>query len=173
MLQVTPNEFRRVQFGRVGGQVIQVDSLTQRPDELPHGATAVNAGTVPDNQQPPRQMTQQMTQKLDHLGAANPAVEELKVEIAHCQTSHHRERFPIEVVLKHRRAAPGSPGADAVRLLAQAALVDENDQPPFAERFFLMSGQRSRFQRRIACSSRSSARPTGRWQLQPSFCSSR
>jgi hypothetical protein len=47
-------------------------------------------------------------------------------------------------------------------LLAQPALVDEYDQTAFAERFFLMAGQRWRFQRRIADSSRSSARPTGR-----------
>ena len=46
--------------------------------------------------------------------------------------------------------------------------VDEDDGAPLAERFFLSCGQRTRFQYRMAFSSRSSARPVGRWQLQPS-----
>jgi len=53
--------------------------------------------------------------------------------------------------------------------LAQPALVDEDDGAPLAERFFLSRGQRTRFQYRIACSSRSSAFPVGRWQLHPSW----
>jgi hypothetical protein len=52
--------------------------------------------------------------------------------------------------------------------LAQSAFVDEDDGAPLAERFFLSCGQRTRFQYRMAFSSRSSARPVGRWQLQPS-----
>jgi len=55
-----------------------------------------------------------------------------------------------------------------VRALAQSAFVDEDDGAALFVGFFLISGQRSCFQRRIFSSSRSKARPTGRWQLQPS-----
>lgn len=51
-----------------------------------------------------------------------------------------------------------------MRPFAQPAFVDEDDGAPLAERFFLSCGQRYRFQYRIACSSRSNARPLGRWQ---------
>jgi hypothetical protein len=50
--------------------------------------------------------------------------------------------------------------------LAQSTFVDEHDRPAFFPGF-LISGQRFRFHCRIFSSFRSSARPTGRWQLQP------
>jgi hypothetical protein len=56
-----------------------------------------------------------------------------------------------------------------MRPLAQPTFVDEDDGAPLAERFFLSRGQRTRFQYRMASSSRSIARPVGRWQLQPSW----
>ena len=53
--------------------------------------------------------------------------------------------------------------------LAQSAFVDEEDRAALAERFFLSWGQRTFFHCWIACSSRSRARPVGRWQLQLSL----
>src|SRR5207244_8935425 len=73
---------------------------------------------------------------------------------------HRRQRLPIEVVLQHRRLSPRRPSTAAVRPLAQPALVDANDGAAFFLGFFLISGQRSFFQRRIASSSPSQARPT-------------
>ena len=61
------------------------------------------------------------------------------------------------------------PGPHPMWAFAQSALVNEDDGAPFAERFFLIGGQRYFFQRPIACSCRSSARPAGRWQLQLSL----
>jgi hypothetical protein len=58
------------------------------------------------------------------------------------------------------------PGAAAMRALTQPAFIDEDDGSPL----FLGSGQRSFFERRIATSSRSSARPAGRGRLQPICC---
>src|SRR5438552_2196821 len=65
-------------------------------------------------------------------------------------------------------ATRAASSAATVRALAQSAFVDEDDGTPFFLGFFLISGQRRCFQRRILSSSRSSARPTGRWQLHPS-----
>ena len=54
-------------------------------------------------------------------------------------------------------------------LLTQAAFINEEDGAAFASGFFLMAGQRFFFQCSIFVSSRSRARPTGRWQLQRNF----
>ena len=54
-----------------------------------------------------------------------------------------------------------------MRSFAQTALVHKYYDSTLLERFFFISGQRTRFQRWIAGSSRWVARPTGRWQLQP------
>src|SRR5450759_1248756 len=52
--------------------------------------------------------------------------------------------------------------------LAQSRLVDEDDDPSLFCSVFFRAGQRVCFQRLIAASSRSSARPEGRWQEKPS-----
>ena len=57
--------------------------------------------------------------------------------------------------------ALGRPGAHPRGPLAQARLVDEDDQPTLALGFFLSPGQVVRFQVCTACSSRSMARRSG------------
>src|ERR1700693_845169 len=99
---------------------------------------------------------------------ANRAGIDLKVEIPERNSSDDRECLPIEVILQHRRLPAPRPGTAAMRPLAQSALVEEDDRAPLFLGFFLMSGQVVFFHTRSASSSRSSARPTGRWQLQPS-----
>jgi len=54
-----------------------------------------------------------------------------------------------------------------MRSLAQSRFVDKNDRASLFLGVFFSAGQRTRFQRRIAFSLRSKARPTGRWQLHP------
>jgi hypothetical protein len=54
-----------------------------------------------------------------------------------------------------------------MRALAQSTFIDEDDGSALFFGFFLSSGQRCFFQRRMDGSFRSSARPAGRWQLQP------
>ena len=104
-----------------------------------------------------------------HLRPADGAGIEPKVEIPPGDAGRRRQRLPVEVVLQHRSLSARRPGAHPMGPLAQSALVDEDDGAPLAERFFLSCGQRTCFQCRMACSSRSSARPVGRWQLQPSL----
>ena len=90
-----------------------------------------------------------------------------EVEVPPGHARHRRQRLPVKVILQHRRLSLRRPGTAAVGALAQSTFVDEDDGPAFFSGFFLISGQRFCFQRRIFSSSRSSARPTGRWQLQP------
>jgi len=88
-------------------------------------------------------------------------------------TSHRGQGFPIEVILQHGSLASRCPGSATMGSLAQSAFVDEDDDEPLFLGFFLISGQRLRFHCAMARSSRSRARPVGRWQLQPSCRSSR
>src|SRR5262249_5936871 len=82
-------------------------------------------------------------------------------------TGHRRELVPVEVILQHGRFAPWRPAAHLGWPLAQSRFVDEDDDPALFSGVFFNAGQRTRFQRRIASSSRSSARLVGRWLLKP------
>jgi len=101
------------------------------------------------------------------LVGANGAGKQTKVEVPPGNAGHGGECLPVEGVLQNRRLAFGCPGPHPMRSLAQPAFVDEDDRPSLCLRFFLMAGQMCFFQARTACSLRSRARPTGRWQLQP------
>src|SRR5215470_15830427 len=113
---------------------------------------------VPHYQQLARQVTQQMTEEVGDFGAADGAAIKPEVEVP-----------PVDVILQQRSLSARRPGPHSMGAFAQSALVDKDDGTPLAERFFLSCGQRYFFQRPIACSSRSSARPAGRWQLQLSL----
>ena len=124
--------------------------------------------TIPDHQQLAWQVAQQMTQEVHYFGRANGSLVKPEIEVPPSDAGHRREQLPIEMILQHRSLSARGPGAHPMGPLAQPALVDKDDGTPFAERFFLIRGQPTRFQSRMAFSSRSSARPLGRWQLQPS-----
>ena len=152
----------------LGGQELQPQSAALLAHKVPRQPAAVTAQPVPDGQQLARNVAQQMLQKLHHLRAADRAGKEAKVKIPPGHARHGRQRLPVEVVLQHRRLSFRRPGAAPMRPLTQSAFIDEDDDPPLFLGFFLISGQRFCFQRRMAASSRSRARPVGRWQLHPS-----
>src|SRR6184192_1755312 len=108
-----------------------------------------------------------MHEKLDDLRTTDRSWKQSEVEVPPGHARHRRQRLPVKVILQHRRLSAWRPGTAAVRALAQSALVDEDDGAPLFAGFFLISGQRFCFHSRIFSSPRSSARPTGRWQLQP------
>ena len=70
--------------------------------------------------------------------------------------------LPVEMILQHWGLSARGPGAHPMGSLAQPAFIDEDDGAPLAERCFLSRGQRTRFQYRIASSSRSARAPV-RW----------
>ena len=113
-------------------------------------------------------MPQQVFKKRHDLWRADRSGIEPEVEIPQRNAGDDRKGFPVEVILQHRGVTPPRPRATAVWPLTQSAFVEENDRSLLFLGFFLMSGQVIFFQWRMAFSLRSSARPTGRWQLQPS-----
>src|SRR3977135_3821490 len=137
-------------------------------DKVPYQVAAMTGQAVPNDQQLIRQMTHQMFEELDHLRTLDGAGEEPKVKVPPRHPCHCRQSFPVEVVLQHRGVSPRRPGAAAMGPFAEPALVDENYDPALIFGLFFNSAQRAFFQRWMAFSSRSSARPVGRWQLHPS-----
>lgn len=167
LFAVTPDVFHRIEFGRVSRQILQMDVPTLSGYKLAHQATAVDGQAVPNNQQPEANVPLEVFQELDYLRSLDAPREKAEVEIPEGNPSHGRKALPVEGVLQDRSLAARSPSADPVWALAQTALVHKHYGTLLSESLFFNSGQRTRFQRRIAGSSRWIARPVGRWQLQP------
>src|ERR1700739_82065 len=110
-----------------------------------------------------------MGEKLDDLRAANGPGKQPEVEVPEGDSGNHGKSLPGEVILQYRCLSFRRPSPRAMRTFAQSTFVGEDDGSPFFLGFFLISTQRFFFHLRILASSRSRARPTGRWQLQPSF----
>jgi hypothetical protein len=124
---------------------------------------------VPDHQQLAREVAQQMAEEVDHLGGMDGAGIEPEVEVPPGDAGRCRQHLPVEMMLQHRSLPARRPGPHPMRPFAHSALVDEDDRAPLAEGFFLIRGHVTFFHCRIASSSRSSALPVGRWQLQLSL----
>ena len=168
LLPIRPDVLHRVEFRRIGRQVLRHDVPLGEFDELPHQAAAVGRQSIPDNQQRLVDVTHERFEKVDHLDLADRARIEPEVEVAQRQPGRHRELLPVEVELKDGRFPARRPTAATMRLLTQSAFVDEDQRAAFVVGFFLRPGQVLRCQLRIAASLRSRARPTGRCGLQPS-----
>ena len=173
MLPVPPHVLGRVELGSVAGKILEHDPAALRGDVLPHDPAAVRGQTVPDHEQPSAKMALQVGEKLDDLRSLDRSWEESEVETPPRDPGDRREQVPVEVILQDGRLPARRPRPAAMRPLGQSALVDEDDRLPLRGGLFFNAGQRTRFQWRIPASSRSRARPVGRWQLQPSRFSSR
>ena len=173
VLPVAPDVLHRIELGRVAGQRLQREPAALGTNVLLHDTTAVRGEPVPDDEELAAQMALQVHEEFDDLRPFDRAREQPEVEAPPRDARDRREQVPVEVVLEDRRLSARRPGPAAVGPLGQSALVDEDDRLPLGGSVFFNAGQRTRFQWRIAASSRSSARPVGRWQLQPSRLRSR
>lgn len=162
LLPVRPQVLDRIQFRRVAGKKLDPQFSVLLLNEVPHRTAAMPRQPVPDNQQLAGNVLQQMREEQDDLRAADRAGKQSEIEVPPRYPRDRRQSLPVKVILQHRCLSPWRPGPAAVGPLAQSAFVDEDDGSPLFLGFFLISGQRSRFQRRIFSSSRSRARPTGR-----------
>ena len=78
-LCVPPHAFVRVELGRIGGQVLQVQPRYATA-ELPHELALVDAEVVPDQDHLSAQVPQQMTQEGDGLELADVVMVPLVVQ---------------------------------------------------------------------------------------------
>ncbi len=166
-LPVAPQVLDGIQFGCIGRQAFQMDASLLSPDKLCDGAAPVHAQAIPDDQKVRGNVPHQCLQEGDHLLASDRAWVNLEVEVPPSHPRDRRETLPREPVLEDRRLTAASPRSNSVRPFREATLVDKDDGSGFPRGFFLMRGHSTRFQRAMASSFRSIARPVGRWQLQP------
>src|SRR5271163_975634 len=167
VLQMTPDVFGGIQFGRVGGQLLDLNGTIQGLQVLAHKRRAMRSQSIPDDQQRLADLLAEGVKELDDLWPLDGAGKESEVEAAEGDSGNHRQLAPVEVILQDRSVALGCPGPHSGWPLAQSGLVDEDDDPPLFRGVFFRAGQRVCFQRLMAGSSRSSARPEGRWQEKP------
>ena len=168
MLQVTPHPFVRIQLRRVGRQILDRQPTAVVMHEALDRDRFVRVHVVPDEDDPSPDMAQQMTEKHEYLLGSDAPGPDQDVELpCRAHTGDRRELRPSIAVRQDRCLSSGSPSADSSRDQAEAALVREDQCCFLAAGFFLMRGQSSRIHRRTSASSRSRARPVGRWQDQP------
>lgn len=121
---------------------------------------------IPNQQDVAVDVTEQVLEELDDLLGLDGLFEDLKVEVPEGDAGDDRQGFPVEVELEDRSLPSRRPGAPPMGFLTQAAFVYKDDRPALFLGFFLISGQRRRFQSSIKASFRSKARPTGCCTLQ-------
>jgi len=167
LLPMAPDVFHRIQFGSIGRQKFDFEPSTRLVHKIPNQTTSMAAKTIPNNEKIARNMAHQVSKKFDNLRASDCSGKQPEVKRPHGDSSNCRNRFPIEMELKHWSLSTRGPRTTTVRPFAQSALVDEYDGLALQLGFFLSSGHRLVFHRRIVSSSRSSARVVGLWQLHP------
>ena len=167
LLPVTPDVLDRVQFRCVGRKIGGGNPALQTGDVVLHQPAAVSRQTIPHDPQRLVQVAQQGLEKVYDLLLLDRTCIDAKVEVPQGEPGGYRQTLPIKVVLQDGGLSTRSPSAATMRSLTQSAFVDEEEDTPFAARFFFSSGQTFFCQLRICSSLRSRARPSGRCGLQP------
>lgn len=165
--EMPPHILDRIEFGRVSRQPFDHEATFGGGHIVFDQHTPVNRCTIPNGQYFPGNMSLEMAQKLDDLEALDTASMNLEIEPPESQAPNDRKAFPVERFVEHWGLPTGCPGASPRGAGAQPALVDEDNGSPLLPGLFFNAGQAVRCQRRIAFSSRSTARRSGRWQLKP------
>lgn len=170
-----PHAFVGVELGSVRGQRDQVQA-SESAAHLTNGLTAMDRGVVPDDGHVTTKVAQQVTEEITHRETIDVRAVESIVEAhavphgANRESRDDRDAVATVAVTHHRGATPRCPGLDQHGNQLEAALVGEDDVGPQLLGVFFTSGHTSRFQRSMASSSRSWARRSGFWQLQPREC---
>ena len=162
-----PHILDRIEFGRVSRQPFDHEATFGGGHIVFDQHTPVDRCAIPDDQHFPMNMTLKMAQKLDDLEALDAPGMNLEVEPPQGQAPDDRKAFPVKGLMQYRGIASGGPSACPRGAGAQPALVDKDDDSPFLPGLFFNAGHSVRCQRRMAFSSRSTARRSGRWQLKP------
>jgi len=166
-LEMPPHIFNGIEFGRIGRQPLDLNASLGGGDKVFDQKAAMNGSAIPKNQNFSGNMPLEMFKEFDHLQTFDAAGMDLKKESPQGQTTNQRKAFPVEGLLQNGRLSARRPGARPRRTGAQPAFVNKDNDSTLPPRLFFNAGQTSRFHRAIALSSRSMARRSGRWQLNP------
>lgn len=162
-----PHILDRIEFGGVSRQAFDHDAPPGGSNMILDQPAAVDGCAVPNNEHFSAKVALEVPKKFDHLRALDAAGMNLEIKSPEGQAPDDRKTFPVEGFVQHRSLPARGPGAHPGRAGAQAAFVDKDDGAPFLPGLFFKAGHSTRCQRRMAFSSRSTARRSGRWQLKP------
>lgn len=165
--EMTPHVFNRVEFRGVSREPFQDDAPLGGDDELFDQQTAMDRRPIPEDQNLAGDVPLQMPEKRHDLGAFDASFVHLEVKPPQGQTANNGKAFPVEGLMQDGRLSARRPGANPRWAGAQPAFIDEDDGSPLLVGLFFKAGQVTRCQWRMAFSSRSTARRSGRWQLKP------
>jgi hypothetical protein len=165
--KMPPHILDRIEFGRVSRQTFDHEAALGAGHVVFYQQAPVDRCAIPDDQYFPGNMSLEMAQKLDDLETFDAADMNLEVKSPERQAADDRKALPVEGLVQHRGLPAGRPSACPRGAGAQPAFVNEDDGSPLLPGLFFNAGHSVRCQRRIAFSSRSTARRSGRWQLKP------
>ena len=165
--EMPPHIFDRIEFGGISRQPLDHDATPRGSHVVFDQQTAMNRRPIPEDQHFPWQVPLEVMEKLDHLETFDAPCMYLEIKPPERQTPNDRKAFPVEGFVQHRGLPTRGPSARPCGAGAQSAFVDKDDETPLLAGLFFKVGHATRFQRRIAFSSRSTARRSGRWQLNP------
>lgn len=167
VFEMPPHILYRIEFRSIRWQPFDENAPSGGVNEAFDQHTAMNRRSIPQNHHFPWYVPLEVSEKLNDLGALDAAGVHLKVEPPQSQATNDRKALPVEGFVEHWGLSTRRPGADPCRARAQSAFVYEHDDSPLLARLFFKAGHATRFQWRMAFSSRSTARRSGRWQLKP------
>ncbi len=165
---VGPNGFVGVELRSVGRKEFEMQPREPAAG-FPNPFSLVNAGVVPDHDDVPAEVAQQVPEEFADLVV--PDVRGVALEVQSdaptpgCQgdARYHGDAIMPVAMMDDGRLSARSPGLSHRGDQEEARLVDEDDVGTQPRSVFFTLGQVRRFQRSMASSSRSSARRSGFW----------
>jgi hypothetical protein len=168
-----PHALVGVELRRIGGEVLETKARVTR-EQSPHERATVDVRIVEQHADGTAKMTKQVAQERHHVERVEVLVQ-LAVEVEPAATPAGAERegrddrdtvVPVPVT-QQGRVTPWRPGAPHGGRQLEARFVEEDEVGSQPRGVFFTRAQPRFFQRSFAASSRSSARRSGFWALQP------
>ena len=173
-LELIPHAFIRIQFRGVRRERDQVQPGGAR-EEVLHGLAAMNAAIVEQHDQGAGDLAQQLAEEGRDLVALDVVLVQLAVQrtmeaLGADSDARDGRDAVVRVPVPHDgRLADRAPRLPDRRDQEEARFVDEDEMGAQPCGVFFTRGQTVRFHSSMAASSRSTARRSGFWGLQPNW----
>lgn len=175
VLEIVPEALVRVEIGRVAGQLLQLEARGgSLGEEVFDWLGPMNRRPIPNHEELPGELAQQVLQETDNRGAPErlpPLLDQQPARVR--QRADDREVIAGTGHAQDGRLAAWRVGAHQARQQIEAGLVYPDNRTPLALGFAKRAGQRSVHHWAMAASLRWVARRIGFWTLQSSSRRSR
>ena len=163
---VGPDGFVGVELRGVGREEFEMQSREPATD-FPNPFSFMNAGVVPDHDDVPAEVAQQVSEEFAHLVVSDVFRVALEVQTdaptpgRNGEARDHGDTVMPVAMMNEGRLTARSPGLSHRGDQEEARLIDEDDVGTQPRSVFFTRSQSLRFQRSIFSSSRSRARRSG------------